>query len=100
MPLHIKILSSFQFFVMTRYPGQKGKIVYNVLAYRDVRSKKQFQLMRPDGSFTSDAEEAAKFVRSLTAGGGNDHPEDVAGALMRVCEMKPTNGVLNHSNLT
>lgn len=71
-----------------RSPGLKGKICYNVVAYRDVRSKKHFQVMRKDGRFTTDVDEARAFVDGLTAAGGDDHPEDVAGALMTVSLLK------------
>lgn len=68
-----------------RYPRLIGKIQYNVLAYRDISDgDKQFQLMDPNGNFTSDAKVVKKFMEGLKAEGGGDFPEDVAGALMKV----------------
>lgn len=56
-----------------------------MLGYRDVTDgDKQFEQMDPSGAFTSDVSVVEKFMDTLEATGGDDYPEDVAGALMKV----------------
>lgn len=52
------------------------KIRVSVIGYRDHGDRDQFQIF----PFSEDIDNCRKFISKLTAAGGNDTPEDIAGA--------------------
>ncbi|GLC42828.1 hypothetical protein PLESTM_001387400 [Pleodorina starrii] len=70
-----------------RYPSMRGKFHFAVVGYRDVKSSTQFKVH----DFDSDAARVAEFLQSLRATSGHDHPEDIAGALLKVCTLEGWN---------
>ena len=85
-----------------RYGRLKGKVSFNVLAYRDIadtvgkptdsdeiRMKMRWQfkfLVDPASgkSFIDDVDSVGSFLDGLKVGGGGDVAEDIAGALLKV----------------
>ncbi|KXZ52575.1 hypothetical protein GPECTOR_9g619 [Gonium pectorale] len=87
-----------------RYPVMRDRFSFAVLGYRDVGSKRtrrdgekvdaQFEVL----DFCSDVDQVSAFLKKLKAFEGGDFPEDIAGALMKACELKgwPQQSILFH----
>ncbi|CAF3142796.1 unnamed protein product [Rotaria sp. Silwood2] len=63
--------------IQKEYPSLNLKLCFAIVAYRDINNRPQFFLQ----DFTDNTTEVINFLNRLTAGGGDDLPEDVLGAL-------------------
>jgi hypothetical protein len=63
--------------IQKEYPSLNLKLCFAIVAYRDINDKPQFFLQ----DFTDNTTEVINFLNKLPAGGGDDLPEDVLGAL-------------------
>lgn len=71
-----------EIWIARRYPSLRNHVRIAALGYRDLsEGKRQF---KGPLAFTKDMDEVATFLSKIKAGGGDDFPEDIAGALIKV----------------